>query len=76
MISEVTCWYDLSSGDKIPGGATLVFDVELVEIQEDQKPQNVFKDIDLDDDNLLSQDEVSISFQSFAIITVGQAITR
>lgn len=53
--------YDLS-GDKIPGGATLVFDVELMEIQEGQKTQNVFKDIDLDNDNLLSQDEVCISF--------------
>lgn len=50
---------DKGAGDKIPGGATLVFDVELVQIDEGQKPQNVFKDIDLDDDNLLSQDEVS-----------------
>jgi len=38
----------------------LIFDVELVEINpEGDKPQNLFKEIDVDMDNLLSQDEVS-----------------
>jgi FK506-binding protein 14 len=45
-------------GDKIPGGATLVFDVELLEISKGQHPVNYFKEIDLNNDNLLSQDEV------------------
>lgn len=46
------------AGDKIPGGATLVFDVELLQILEGHKPQNVFDEIDTDKDDLLSQDEV------------------
>ena len=45
-------------GQLIPGGATLVFDVELIDIIDTQKPQDTFKEIDLDNDNLLSQDEV------------------
>jgi hypothetical protein len=48
-------------GDKIPGGATLVFDVELMEIGKGNHPINYFKEIDLDNDNLLSQDEVKFN---------------
>lgn len=50
---------DNGAGDKIPGGATLYFEVELMTIGEGDKPQNIFKEIDSDGDNLLSQDEVS-----------------
>lgn len=45
-------------GNKIPGGATLIFDVELLGIGEGHQPMNYFKEIDTDNDNLLSQDEV------------------
>lgn len=50
---------DQGAGDKIPGGSTLLFDVELLQIEENNKPRNIFKEIDSDKDNLLSQDEVS-----------------
>ncbi|XP_013381775.1 FK506-binding protein 2 [Lingula anatina] len=50
---------DQGAGDKIPGGATLMFDVECVGIEDGPKPQNIFKDIDENKDNKLSPDEVS-----------------
>lgn len=39
-------------------GATLIFDVELMGINQAPPPQNVFKQIDLDNDNQLSKEEV------------------
>lgn len=39
-------------------GATLIFDVELMGINQAPPPQNVFKQIDIDDDNQLSKEEV------------------
>lgn len=52
--------FSFVTGDKIPGGSTLLFDVELLQIEENNKPRNIFKEIDSDKDNLLSQDEVCI----------------
>jgi len=49
---------DAGAGDVIPGGATLVFDVELVSIGDAPPPVNVFKEIDSDDDKQLSREEV------------------
>jgi len=50
------------AGADIPGGATLHFDVELINIEEDtvQMPpqENIFKKIDTDADGSLSHDEV------------------
>jgi len=45
--------------DKIPGKATLTYDVELLEIESGHRPSNFFGEIDTDGDNLLSQDEVA-----------------
>lgn len=39
-------------------GATLLFDVELVAVNQAPPPQNVFKQIDIDSDNQLSKEEV------------------
>ena len=54
--------------DKIPGKATLTYDVELLEIESGHRPSNFFGEIDTDGDNLLSQDEVAADvffFESF-----------
>merc|ERR1711981_937595 len=42
---------DQGAGDVIPGGATLVFDIELFDTEEGPAPVNVFKDIDSNVDN-------------------------
>jgi FK506-binding protein 14 len=34
------------AGDLIPGGATLHFEIELLDVEEGPKPINVFKQID------------------------------
>lgn len=50
---------DQGAGDIIPGGATLHFDIELLETEEGPTPVNVFKQIDGDADNNLSREELS-----------------
>ena len=43
----------------VPGGVTLYFTIELINIEEGPLPVNVFKQIDIDSDNVLSRNEVS-----------------
>lgn len=50
---------DQGAGDLIPGGATLYFDIELLDTEEGPVPVNVFKQIDTDSDNQLSREELS-----------------
>jgi len=53
------------AGDDIPGGATLNFDVEVVDITDDPDappPPNVFKDLDFDGDGKISLEEVKAHF--------------
>ncbi|XP_011504473.1 PREDICTED: FK506-binding protein 2 isoform X2 [Ceratosolen solmsi marchali] len=50
---------DRGAGNVIPGGATLHFDVELINISDSPPNANVFKEIDADKDNQLSREEVS-----------------
>lgn len=47
------------AGNVIPGGATLMFETELIHIGDAQHvTTNVFKEIDADKDNQLSREEV------------------
>jgi len=47
------------AGDDIPGGATLNFDVEVVDISDDAPPaENVFAELDTNDDKKLSHEEL------------------
>ena len=50
---------DQGAGDSVPGGMTLYFHIELINIEEGPGPVNVFKQIDVDSDNVLSRDKVS-----------------
>ncbi|XP_020706228.2 FK506-binding protein 2 isoform X1 [Athalia rosae] len=49
---------DRGAGKVIPGGATLLFDVELIDISDSPPTTNVFKEIDANKDNQLSREEV------------------
>lgn len=52
------------SGVNIPGGATLRFDVEVVDFTSNAPPQpNLFNDLDTDRDRKLSRDEVLTFFK-------------
>lgn len=48
------------AGNVIPPHATLHFEVELINIGDSPPATNVFKEIDADQDNMLSREEVSI----------------
>merc|ERR1712241_500316 len=50
---------DQGAGQVIPGGATLYFDIELLEAESGPAPVNVFKQIDIDNDAALSREELS-----------------
>ena len=55
---------DQGAGADIPGGATLNFDVEVVEISGVAPPgPNLWKEIDTDEDGKLTKDEVEKFFQ-------------
>jgi len=59
MVPPQLGYGDQGAGDIIPGGATLIFDVELINIEEGPTPVNVFKQIDADGDKALTRDEIS-----------------
>lgn len=56
---------DRGAGSVIPGGAALIFDVELIDIGNSQPTTNVFKEIDENKDNQLSREEVNQYVWSF-----------
>ncbi|KAI8431089.1 hypothetical protein MSG28_001148 [Choristoneura fumiferana] len=68
---------DRGAGNVIPGGATLHFEVELINIGDSPPTTNVFKEIDADQDKLLSREEVSIELAFQTMDTDGdQELSR
>merc|ERR1712150_46955 len=56
---------DAGAGGVIPGGATLKFDVEVVDIADSPPPQpNMFEIIDADKDGKLSKGDIEAWFKS------------
>lgn len=49
---------DRGAGNLIPGGATLIFETELLDIHDAPPQQNIFKAIDADEDQKLSKVEL------------------
>lgn len=62
------------SGASIPSGATLLFDVELMEIKEAPQQENIFKVIDKDEDKHLTSDEVCSIYVCGDVIAVYHGI--
>ncbi|XP_063411749.1 peptidyl-prolyl cis-trans isomerase FKBP2-like [Mytilus trossulus] len=50
---------DIGAGEKIPPASTLIFECELVKIDNGPKPTNVFNEIDADKDGFITRKEVS-----------------
>ncbi|XP_065289141.2 FK506-binding protein 2 [Dermacentor albipictus] len=50
---------EAGAGDRIPPGSTLVFETELTKIEDGPPPVNVFKQIDSDQDEHLTREEIS-----------------
>ncbi|KAJ8967004.1 hypothetical protein NQ317_010375 [Molorchus minor] len=63
---------DRGAGNVIPGGATLMFDVELINIGDSPPTTNVFKEIDADKDNQLSREEVSEYLKKQMVAAEGE----
>ncbi|XP_018566457.1 FK506-binding protein 2 isoform X2 [Anoplophora glabripennis] len=64
---------DRGAGNVIPGGATLHFDVELINIGDSAPTTNVFKEIDADKDNQLSREEVSEYLKKQMVAAEGES---
>ncbi len=63
------------AGEVIPGGATLYFDIELLKVESGPPPVNVFKQIDNDNDAMLSREELSNYLKQQVSSKLSQEIT-
>lgn len=63
---------DRGAGNVIPGGATLTFEVELINIGNTPKETNVFKEIDSNADKQLSREEVSEYLKKQMVAAEGE----
>jgi len=59
--------YGATGVGNVPPNAALVFDIEIVEIKDGAKPQNVFKEVDMDNNKKLTKEEVAVYFKKEAI---------
>jgi FK506-binding protein 14 len=59
VIPPQLAYGDRGAGNVIPPGATLTFEVDMINIGDTPPPVNVFKEIDADKDLMLSREEVS-----------------
>lgn len=64
---------DRGAGNVIPGGATLVFDVELINIGDTAPTTNVFKEIDENKDMQLSREEVSDVHVECFVVNINES---
>ncbi|KAK4877345.1 hypothetical protein RN001_009851 [Aquatica leii] len=62
---------DQGAGDVIPGGATLIFEVELMNVSDSPPTTNVFKEIDVNHDKMLSREELSTFLKKQLITPEG-----
>ena len=62
VIPPQLAYGDQSPSEGIPGGATLNFDVELVDVKQEAPPNAVFKEVDADGDGRLNPHEVKAFF--------------
>mmetsp|Transcript_26274 Transcript_26274/g.29388 ORF Transcript_26274/g.29388 Transcript_26274/m.29388 type:complete len:255 (-) Transcript_26274:221-985(-) len=53
----------VGDGDIIPGGATLKFDVEVVSVTEPPPQPNLFDELDIDQDGVLTPEEIHVHFR-------------
>merc|ERR1711998_794466 len=60
--AELGCG-DRGAGGDIPGGATLNFDVECIDIQDAPPVPNIFAEIDGDESGSLTLEEITAWFQ-------------
>ena len=71
MLKKFSLGYgDRGAGNVIPGGATLLFDVELVNIGDSPPTTNVFKEIDENKDMQRSREEVSLTYNTNCHINI------
>ena len=66
---------DRGAGNDIPGGATLKFDVELFDIKEAPPQPNIFNELDISGDLMITMEEMEQWFLAKHQITGSQVTT-
>lgn len=60
----------------MPPNAALVFDIEVIEIKDGAKPQNVFKEVDMDNNKKLTKEEVILGKNSIVPVQYGTRLIQ
>ena len=64
------CKHFFELEDLIPPGSTLIFEVQLIAIDESKASDDTFVEIDADGDGMLSQDEVINDFGVAFVLSI------